>query len=183
VLLPLPLLLVAADKTVFPKQDIVGWYCSGKQLSDRHLAVHRKVRKQHSTAAAAAAACDRMQRMTNRHELSCKQHTCAQPNEQQEAGRAWKQRCSGWQCLACNVPAAPVGSAAVAEPVMALPLQDSTAIAAMPAHRPPSSRVPLQLIIASQQLQSNTHQHTKCPSAPSAPWLVRVCNTTDLRAQ
>jgi hypothetical protein len=51
VLLPLPLLLLAADKTVFPKQDIVGWYCSGKQLSDRHLAVHRKVRKlQHSSS-------------------------------------------------------------------------------------------------------------------------------------
>jgi hypothetical protein len=42
----------AADKTVFPKQDIVGWYCSGKQLSDRHLAVHRKVRSTTPTAAA-----------------------------------------------------------------------------------------------------------------------------------
>lgn len=30
-------------KTVFPKQDIVGWYCSGRQLTDRHLAVHRKI--------------------------------------------------------------------------------------------------------------------------------------------
>eukprot|EP00882_Tetradesmus_deserticola_P007977 GHRQ01008401.1.p1 GENE.GHRQ01008401.1~~GHRQ01008401.1.p1 ORF type:complete len:320 (+),score=177.84 GHRQ01008401.1:360-1319(+) len=30
-------------KTVFPKQDIVGWYCSGSQLTDRHLAVHRKI--------------------------------------------------------------------------------------------------------------------------------------------
>ncbi|WIA21756.1 hypothetical protein OEZ85_000918 [Tetradesmus obliquus] len=30
-------------KTVFPKQDIVGWYCTGRQLTEQHLAVHRKI--------------------------------------------------------------------------------------------------------------------------------------------
>eukprot|EP00879_Flechtneria_rotunda_P001616 GHRR01001776.1.p1 GENE.GHRR01001776.1~~GHRR01001776.1.p1 ORF type:complete len:320 (+),score=108.09 GHRR01001776.1:194-1153(+) len=30
-------------KTVFPKQDIVGWYCTGRQVEERHLAVHRQV--------------------------------------------------------------------------------------------------------------------------------------------
>ncbi|KAF6257728.1 COP9 signalosome subunit 6 [Scenedesmus sp. NREL 46B-D3] len=30
-------------KTVFPKQDIVGWYCSGTQLTERHLTLHRKI--------------------------------------------------------------------------------------------------------------------------------------------
>lgn len=28
-------------KTVFPKQDIVGWYCTGTQLNEQHMAVHR----------------------------------------------------------------------------------------------------------------------------------------------
>lgn len=28
-------------KTVFPKQDIVGWYCTGSQLEEQHMAVHR----------------------------------------------------------------------------------------------------------------------------------------------
>jgi hypothetical protein len=32
-----------ADKTVFPKQDVVGWYCTGKQLEQQHMAVHRRV--------------------------------------------------------------------------------------------------------------------------------------------
>jgi hypothetical protein len=39
-----------ADKTVFPKQDIVGWYCSWRQLTERHLAVHRKVRRASSSS-------------------------------------------------------------------------------------------------------------------------------------
>eukprot|EP00878_Enallax_costatus_P025408 GHUV01027183.1.p1 GENE.GHUV01027183.1~~GHUV01027183.1.p1 ORF type:complete len:259 (+),score=53.43 GHUV01027183.1:163-939(+) len=30
-------------KTVFPQQDIVGWYSTGRAVDDRHLAVHRKV--------------------------------------------------------------------------------------------------------------------------------------------
>lgn len=32
-----------ADKAVFPKQDLVGWYVTGAQLEPRHMALHRKV--------------------------------------------------------------------------------------------------------------------------------------------
>lgn len=34
---------VCTDKTVFPKQDIVGWYCTGTQLQEQHMVVHRQV--------------------------------------------------------------------------------------------------------------------------------------------
>lgn len=32
-----------ADKQVFPKLDIVGWYATGEQIQDDDMAIHRKV--------------------------------------------------------------------------------------------------------------------------------------------
>lgn len=36
-------LLITADKQVFPKLDIVGWYATGEEIGDDDMAVHRKV--------------------------------------------------------------------------------------------------------------------------------------------
>lgn len=36
-------LLFIADKQVFPKLDIVGWYATGEEIQDDDMAIHRKV--------------------------------------------------------------------------------------------------------------------------------------------
>lgn len=36
-------LLITADKQVFPKLDIVGWYATGEEIGDDDMAIHRKV--------------------------------------------------------------------------------------------------------------------------------------------
>lgn len=36
-------LLINADKQVFPKLDIVGWYATGEGIQDADMAIHRKV--------------------------------------------------------------------------------------------------------------------------------------------
>jgi len=58
-----PCCAVSADKTVFPKQDVVGWYCTGQQLEEQHMAVHRRVGLRgdlewcHTTTCAGALLC------------------------------------------------------------------------------------------------------------------------------
>jgi hypothetical protein len=39
------LLLLLADKTVFPKMDVVGWYATGAAVSEEHMLIHKKVRE------------------------------------------------------------------------------------------------------------------------------------------
>lgn len=36
-------LLINADKQVFPKLDIVGWYATGEEIQDADMAIHKKV--------------------------------------------------------------------------------------------------------------------------------------------
>ena len=39
------LMVACADKQVFPKVDVLGWYVTGAAVEDAHMHIHKRVRR------------------------------------------------------------------------------------------------------------------------------------------